>query len=71
MRTPSIDAPDLALSDLMKTWPQTVEVFLRHRMLCPGCVFAPFDTVIDACREYGLDEGAFRAALAEAVSGRV
>jgi hybrid cluster-associated redox disulfide protein len=47
--------PDLSLNDLMIAWPETIPVFLRHKMLCVGCLVNPFHTVIDACAEYELD----------------
>ena len=59
MRQPSMDDPDLTLADLMAQWPQTIPVFLRHRMLCVGCLVGPFHTVEDACAEYHLEEDAF------------
>jgi len=58
-----IDDPDLPLADLMGRWPATIPVFLRHRMLCVGCLISPFHTVTDACREHGVDEDAFMAEL--------
>ena len=58
--------PDMPLADLMTRWPTTIPVFLRHRMLCVGCLISPFHTVVDACAEYGLDEDAFVAELLEA-----
>lgn len=61
---PSIDDPDLTLSDLMDAYPGTVAVFMRHGMICVGCLIGPFHTVADACAEYGLDEAAFRDELA-------
>lgn len=57
------DDPDLPLGDLMSTWPETVAVFMRHKMLCVGCLINPFHTVTDACLEYGLNEAAFMAEL--------
>jgi hybrid cluster-associated redox disulfide protein len=66
MPKPRIDDPDLPLDRLFQTWPDTAEVFLRHRMMCFGCLIAPFHTVIDAVAEYRLDEDAFRAELHEA-----
>lgn len=63
MRRPSIDDPDLPLSQLFELWPATAQVFLARRMLCFGCPIAPFHTVIDACAEYRLDEDAFREEL--------
>ncbi len=67
MRKPRIDDPDLPLADLMATWPQTLPVFLRHQMLCVGCLISPFHTIVDACEEYGLDEESFVAELIRAV----
>ena len=61
-----IDDPDLPLASLMDRWPAVIGVFLRHRMLCVGCPIAPFHTVTDACREYGLDEKTFLAELQNA-----
>ncbi len=61
-----IDDPDLPLADLMDRWPAVIPVFMRHRMLCVGCLIAPFHTVTDACREHGLDEEAFLAELQRA-----
>jgi hybrid cluster-associated redox disulfide protein len=67
MRHQSIEDPDLPLDTLMSLWPQTLAVFLRHRMFCVGCLVNPFHTVIEACQEYDLDEVAFRAELQAAV----
>ncbi|TDL79421.1 DUF1858 domain-containing protein [Palleronia sediminis] len=63
MPNPRIDDLDLPLDRLMSAWPATVAVFVRHRMLCPGCPIAPFHTVVDACAEYGLDVDSFVSEL--------
>lgn len=60
--------PDLSLDDLIKTWPETIPVFLRHKMLCVGCLIGPFHTVTDACLAYGLNVDAFYAELAATLS---
>lgn len=65
-----IDDLDLPLSDLMTQWPQTVPVFMRHKMLCVGCLISPFHTIVDACAEYHLDMDAFVAELMEAAGVR-
>lgn len=70
MSHPDLHDPDLTLQDLMAVWPETVPVFLRYRMLCVGCVITPFHTVVDACADHHVDEPAFRAALAAAVTPR-
>jgi len=68
MPKPRAEDPDLPLADLMAAWPATIPVFLRHRMLCVGCLIAPFHTIADACAEYGLDEDAFTAELRAAAN---
>ncbi len=68
MRAPDIRDPDLPLADLMTHWPQTIPVFLRHKMLCVGCMVSPCHTIIDACMEYRLDQDAFMAELIAAVA---
>ena len=67
MRRQNVDDPDLSLDSLMTIWPATINVFLRHKMLCVGCMVNPFHTVIDACHEYHLNEAEFRTELHEAI----
>ncbi|WP_226779917.1 DUF1858 domain-containing protein [Oceaniglobus trochenteri] len=63
MARPDFDDPDMMLSEMFAHWPETAAAFLNRRMLCPGCPIAPFHAVVDACGEYDLDEGVFRAEL--------
>ena len=55
----TFDDPDLTLKELMDRWPQTIEVFMRHHMICVGCLINPFHAVIDACDEYHMDYDTF------------
>lgn len=57
----------MIVGDVMERWPDTVPVFIRHRMACPGCVMAPFMTVREAAREYGLKPHDLAGALREAI----
>lgn len=70
MPCPNIDDPDLTLADLMTQWPQTIRVFLKHGMLCVGCLVNPYHTISDACLEYDLDETALLEELKSAISNR-
>jgi hybrid cluster-associated redox disulfide protein len=63
MPTKPSNDPDLSLDRLMRDWPGTVAVFVKHRMLCVGCPIGPFHTVSDACREHSIDEETFRREL--------
>lgn len=58
-----LDKSDLMLATVLERWPSCAQVFWQRKMQCPGCPFAPFHTIQDACREYGLDEAEFRADL--------
>lgn len=57
---------DVLVSDAMATGPAAVQVFREHGMSCPGCPFAPFETVAEVARIYGLDAGTLAADLAAA-----
>ncbi len=63
--------PDLPLDDMMRRWPSTIPVMLRHRFLCVGCPIAPFHTLLDACREHGADLEAVTVEIEEAVGASV
>lgn len=63
MPKPFIDDPDLPLAELFHYWPATGHAFLERQMLCFGCPFSRFHTVIDAVAEYELAEDEFRARL--------
>uniref|UniRef100_UPI004048D7BB hypothetical protein n=1 Tax=Yoonia sp. TaxID=2212373 RepID=UPI004048D7BB len=68
MKRMRLDDPDLLLEDMMARWPETIGVFLRHKMLCVGCLVAPFHTLVDACAEYGLEIEALNAELAACIT---
>ena len=57
----------LLVGDVMTRWPATIRVFLDFKLGCVGCPIASFHSVDDACREHGIDEPSFTAALRGAV----
>lgn len=57
----------LTVAEVMDRWPASVGVFNRRRMACPGCVMAPFMTVAEAARSYGLPPAELAADLVEAI----
>lgn len=67
MKRKRLDDPDLTLDILIGEWPETAAVFMRHDMLCVGCLVNPFHSVIDACDEYDLKIDEFYEELREAV----
>lgn len=56
------------VDDVMRRWPVTIRVFLKHRMHCVGCPITCFHTVRDACREHNVDEADFMAELAAVIA---
>lgn len=57
----------MIVRDVMTRWPQTVPVFVRRRMSCPGCLMAPFMTVDEAAQEYGIEPEVLARDLEEAI----
>lgn len=57
----------MMMDDIMRRWPTTIRVVLRHRLLCVGCPVAGFHTVEDAIREHQIDGSLFRAELNTAI----
>ena len=67
MRQRSQLTADMTIDAIMRRWPHTVAVLLKHRMLCVGCPVGPFHTITDACRAHEVDEPAFVAELETAI----
>lgn len=59
--------PDMSMDEIMRRWPATIAVMVKHRMLCVGCPIGPFHTVSEACRAHGLDEAEVSARLLAAI----
>lgn len=55
----------LTVAETLRRWPQATRVFLAHRMACPGCAMARFDTLADVAAIYGLAKSRFLGEIAE------
>jgi hybrid cluster-associated redox disulfide protein len=55
--------PYFLVDDVMTRWPVTIRIFLDFKLGCVGCPIASFHSIDDACREHGIDEPSFMAAL--------
>jgi hybrid cluster-associated redox disulfide protein len=55
------------VAELLQDWPETIPVFLGHRLSCVGCEMAPFDTLADVIRIYRLPEDRFLQDLEKAI----
>lgn len=59
--------PEMTVDEIMRRWPTTIRVVMRHRMLCIGCPIGIFHTVVDACQAHRIDVECFSAELLEAM----
>jgi hybrid cluster-associated redox disulfide protein len=57
--------PHMSLDEIMRRWPATIAVFIRHGMLCVGCPIGIFHTVGDACAAHDVE----RNRVEEDISG--
>lgn len=64
---PSAIDPDMSVDEIMRRWPATIRVMIRHRMLCIGCPIGIFHTVADAAAAHATDEAAFSSELLAAM----
>jgi hybrid cluster-associated redox disulfide protein len=59
--------PEMAISELLRCWPQVIPVFQKHKMACVGCSMSDFETVSSASEIYQLSLESFINELQEAV----
>jgi hybrid cluster-associated redox disulfide protein len=46
---------DMAIGDVVQNYPQTIEVFLRHGLMCFGCAIARFENVEQGAMAHGIN----------------
>ncbi|MER2535964.1 MAG: DUF1858 domain-containing protein [Rhizobiaceae bacterium] len=57
----------MTVDEIMRRWPATIRVFIRHRMLCIGYPIGVFHTVGDVCDAHHADAEAFSRELVAAM----
>ncbi len=63
----NIISPNLIVSEVLRRWPETVQIFVQHRMACVGCTMSDYETVSSAAEIYGLVLDDFLKELKEVV----
>jgi hybrid cluster-associated redox disulfide protein len=48
---------NMLVTDVLAAHPAAARVFIERRMGCVGCAFAPFETVAEVARVYGIEPG--------------
>jgi len=46
---------DMSIGEVVSKYPQTVQVFLSHGLMCVGCAAARFETLEQGIKAHGLD----------------
>ena len=46
---------EMTIGEVVEKFPQSVEVFLRHGLMCFGCAVARFENVEQGARAHGID----------------
>ncbi|WP_443024212.1 DUF1858 domain-containing protein [Sneathiella sp.] len=45
----------MSVDEVMREWPQTIQIFVKNHMLCIGCALATYHSVDYAAKEHDLD----------------
>jgi hybrid cluster-associated redox disulfide protein len=46
---------DMPIGQVVQKYPKTVEVFLRHGLMCFGCAIAQYENVEQGASAHGID----------------
>ena len=58
---------EMPIGEVVQTYPQTIEVFLRHGLMCFGCAIARFENIEQGAMAHGIDVEALMNDLNAAV----
>lgn len=59
---------DMAIGEVVMRYPQTIEVFLRHGLMCIGCAVARFENIEQGARAHGINVDLLMKDLNETVA---
>ncbi len=59
---------EMPIGDVVQSYPQTIEVFLKHGLMCFGCAIARFENVEQGAMAHGIDIDALMQDLNAAAS---
>ncbi|MGQ9458536.1 MAG: DUF1858 domain-containing protein, partial [Anaerolineae bacterium] len=45
----------MPIGEVVMRYPQTIEVFLRHGLMCIGCAVARFENIEQGARAHGIN----------------
>ncbi len=56
------------VAEIFERWPNTVDLFVQHRMSCPGCYLAKFEPLNGALLIYNIPTQEFLEALEQIIT---
>ncbi len=48
---------EMPINDVVKQYPETIAVFMKHGLHCIGCAIAAFESIADGATVHGIDVG--------------
>jgi hybrid cluster-associated redox disulfide protein len=57
-----------SVESLFENWPETIELFIQHKMACPGCYLAGFESLEGALQIYQIKPESFLNDLDQVIS---
>ena len=64
---------EMKIGEIVEKYPKTIEVFLRHGLMCFGCAIARFENLEQGAMAHGIDVDALlkdlNVSVAEPASG--
>jgi hybrid cluster-associated redox disulfide protein len=46
---------EMPIGDVVKKYPETIPVFMRHGLYCLGCAIASFESIGEGAMAHGID----------------
>ena len=68
MQEQNVITADMPIGDIVREYPNTIEVFFKHGLGCVGCAVAQFENIAQGARAHGIDVDILIKDLNQAVS---
>ncbi|MFQ5820812.1 MAG: DUF1858 domain-containing protein [Candidatus Heimdallarchaeota archaeon] len=59
---------EMRIGEVVQKYPQTIEVFLQHGLMCVGCHAAQFEDIEQGARAHGIEVDRLMKALNKALA---
>jgi hybrid cluster-associated redox disulfide protein len=59
---------EMPIGEVVQTYPQTIEIFLQHGLMCFGCAIARFENIEQGAMAHGINVEALMKDLNAAIA---